>query len=241
MRLFVQLLLLISEVIFYIAAGVAALLVLRVFVAWVSKNPFAWLPYNLRRVTEPLVQPLRSPLGNQRMRFDLIPLVAAILVFGFGSVVAYLISRFAGLLGSISQAIEFGLLTPKYMAWWSIGMLGLLFEAAIFMRFVLPWLGVGYSNSFMRFIHQDHGARFSRPIRRKMLGQFLMMSSFDFTPILALFLVQIVTRLLASFFRMTLDVRPKKMDSIQIKIRVLRLALPGLRWQGNRRVRSAFD
>jgi uncharacterized protein YggT (Ycf19 family) len=190
---------LLSIGIFVITAFVTGLLVLRVIVSWATSNPFAWLPYHLRRVTEPIVQPLRTPFGRQYMRFDMIPLVAAIVVFGLGSLVSYLISRLATLLADINRTAEGGGLSGRYLAWWLIMTVGLLYEAAVFMRFFLPWVGIGYKHKFMRLIFKITEP-FLRPLRR-FLGQFLVMGSFDFTPMLALFLVHILTPVIAGFFK----------------------------------------
>jgi YggT family protein len=182
-----------------IAGIVAAALLLRVVVSWATRNPFAWLPYHLRRMTEPLVVPLRDPFGRQRIKFELLPLVAAVLVFGIGSFISYTFLQTSTLVSEFSKQMSAGMLTGRFLASFLIALLGLGLQVAIFLRFFLPWFGFGYSSPTMRFLFKVTEP-ILRPIRRA-LGQFLVRGALDFTPLLALLLLQFLTPILSQLVR----------------------------------------
>jgi YggT family protein len=186
----------IGSVIWWISLGVAGLLVLRVIIAWATSNPFLWLPYQLRRVTEPMVRPFRQPFSGYYMRFDMLPLVAAVMVLLAGWFVASIIMRLGDVSEDIYSRSAYGVLTTGFLISRIILLAGTLYEAAIFLRFVLPWVGVGYANAFMRFLFKITEPLL-RPLRR-LLGNLVPISMFDVTPLLAIMVVWLVTMILAN-------------------------------------------
>src|SRR5262249_42530232 len=96
---------------------------------------------------------------------------------------------------STSAASRIGLLTLGFAANRLIVLVGTLLEACIFMRFLLPWFGFGYSNAFMRFLYVLTEPLL-KPIRR-VLGNLVSLRMFDFTPLIALILVRVVTLFVA--------------------------------------------
>jgi uncharacterized protein YggT (Ycf19 family) len=177
--------------VFAVSAIAAALLALRVIVGYVGSNPFLWLPYQLRRVTEPMVRPFRTPFYGRNTRFDLLPLVAAVMVLLAGWFTADLMRRVGDIVYELAVNASYGLLTGRLLAVSLVILVGTLYEAAIFLRFLLPWFGVGYSRAIMRFLFIITEPLL-KPLRR-LLGSFVSVSMFDFTPLIALILVRIVT------------------------------------------------
>lgn len=178
-----------------LAVAGALLFVLRVIVAWVSKNPFGWLAYNLRRVTEPVVMPLRQPFSGYYMRFDMLPLVAGAMVLFTGLFIADTLWRIETILGNVYIVGTYYRFTLGYLLSRLVLFAGLGYEVAIFARVVLPWFGVGYGSPLLRFLFRITEPLL-RPIRR-LLSRILSVSIFDFTPIIALFLVRVATGILA--------------------------------------------
>jgi YggT family protein len=185
----------ISYAILIVTLATASLLVLRVIVAWAGVNPFGWLPFHLRRVTEPLVRPLRQPFSGYMMRFDLLPLVAAAAILFAGLFAGYVYDRLVEILANVVQATYYNVLTGRRALVWLIQLSGILYEAAIFLRIILPWFGLGYGSRVLRFSFRITEPLL-RPIRR-LLGRYLAISMFDFSAFLALILVRVVTGLLA--------------------------------------------
>lgn len=184
----------ISYAIFVVTVATASLLVLRVIVAWAGVNPFGWLPFHLRRVTEPLVRPLRQPFSGYTMRFDLLPLVAAATILFAGLFAGYVFDRLVGILADVVQSVNYNVVTGRRALAWLIMLAGVLYEGAIFLRIILPWFGLGYGSRFLRFAFRITEP-LMRPIRR-LLGRYLVISMFDFSAFLALILVRVVTGLL---------------------------------------------
>src|SRR6185369_6963600 len=72
-----------------------------------------------------------------------------------------------------------------------IKLLGVLYVIAIFLRFFLPFLGIGYSNRFFHFLFVVTEPLI-KPLRR-----FFVLGMIDFSPIVAMFIIQFVTPILA--------------------------------------------
>jgi uncharacterized protein YggT (Ycf19 family) len=179
-------------IIFGVSAVIAALLILRVIVSYVSSNPFSWLQYNLRRVTEPLVIPFRGQFPARYMRFDLMPLVMAVIVLLAGLFIADMIWQLARIMYDVASTLVLGSAPLGFFLGEAILLLGWLYIVAFLLRFLLPWLGYGYRNSVLRFCFQITEPLL-KPLRRVFVAGVV-----DFSWMIAILLVQIVTRFLAS-------------------------------------------
>jgi YggT family protein len=170
----------------------AGLFFLRVILKWMNVNPFAKIPYHLTRITEPMVRPLRSQFAGPTLRYDLIPLLMGIMIL----VVGLFIASMLGQLGAIMQLVGFlvnsGQTVSSGMLAALVRLLGLLYVVAIFLRLFLPFFGVGYMNRFFRFLFV-----ITEPLL-KPLRRFLVFGMFDFSPIVAMFLVQLLVGLIAN-------------------------------------------
>ena len=182
----------VSEVVFWATIAVASLLLLRVVLTWMGANPFGRIPYHLTRLTEPMVRPVRSQFGGGRtLRYDLIPLVMGVLILVTGLFIASMIGQLGLILSAILCNISVGALASPAMFGEIIRLIGLLYVAATFLRFFLPFFGVGYRNSFFHFLFV-----ITEPLL-KPLRRVFVAGMFDFSPIVAMFIVQILTGFLA--------------------------------------------
>ncbi|MEN3332398.1 MAG: hypothetical protein V7641_1763 [Blastocatellia bacterium] len=170
----------------------AALFFLRVILKWMNVNPFAKIPYHLTRITEPMVRPLRSQFAGPTLRYDLIPLLMGVMILVTGLFIASMLGQLSFILQSISLIVRSGLLISAAMLGELIRLVGLLYVVAIFLRLFLPFFGIGYTNQFFRFLF-----RVTEPLL-KPLRRFLVFGMFDFSPIVAMFLVQLLTGLIAN-------------------------------------------
>jgi uncharacterized protein YggT (Ycf19 family) len=179
-------------VVFWGTIAVASLLFLRVLLTWIGANPFGRIPYHLTRITEPMVRPVRSQFGGGRyLRYDLIPLVMGVLILVTGLFIASMLGQFAGIITAIGRNIASGAVASGAMIGELIRLIGLLYVVAIFLRFFMPFFGVGYRNKFFHFLFV-----ITEPIL-KPLRRFFVAGMFDFSPIVAMFVVQILTGFLA--------------------------------------------
>jgi uncharacterized protein YggT (Ycf19 family) len=172
--------------------AVAGLLFLRVLLTWLGANPFGRIPYHLTRITEPMVRPVRSQFGGGRyMRYDLIPLVMGVLILVTGLFIASMLWQLGGILSTIWRNIMLGSIVSGAMLGEIIKLIGLLYVSAIFLRFFLPFFGVGYRNKGFHFLFS-----ITEPLL-KPLRKIFVAGMFDFSPVVAMFLVQILTGFLA--------------------------------------------
>ena len=169
----------------------AALFFLRAILKWMNVNPFAKIPYHLTRVTEPMVRPLRTQFGGPVLRYDLFPLLVGILILTLGLSLANIIWQLGLILSAIIHNIQDGRAVSWVMLGELIKLTGLFYVVAFLLRVFLPYLGVGYSVPFFRFLF-----RVTEPLV-KPLRRFFMMGRFDLSPLVAMFLIQFLTPLIA--------------------------------------------
>lgn len=177
---------LLSFGVFWLTVAVASLFFLRVILAWLGANPFGRVSYYLTRYTEPMIRPIRSQFGGGYMRYDLIPLVMGVMILVTGLFIASVLSQFAGIFESLSRST----LNSRVLLVNLINFLGLLYVVAIFLRFFLPFFGVGYSNKLMRFLFA-----ITEPLL-KPLRRIFVAGMFDFSPLIAMIIVQVLTTIL---------------------------------------------
>ena len=191
MSLIVLALYLLSSVVFWATIAFASLFFLRVIVSWLSSNPFGRVPYHLTRITEPMVRPIRNQFGTAYTRYDLIPLVIGVLILVTGLFISSMLSQLGGIIDAIGRNLMIGAATSPAMFGEMIRLLGLLYVVAIFLRFLLPFFGVGYRNRLFHFLFT-----ITEPLL-KPLRRIFVAGRFDFSPIVAMFIVQILTTFLA--------------------------------------------
>ncbi|HXG93507.1 MAG TPA: YggT family protein [Blastocatellia bacterium] len=186
MNVLVEALYWISVVIFWATIGFSALFFLRVLLAWLGVNPFGRIPYHLTRITEPMVRPIRYQFRGGYTRFDLIPLLIGVMILVTGLFIYSIIGQLAGILAEIDLNARHGTLATRLLVAELINLVGLLYIVAIFLRFFLPFFGVGYNNKFMRFLFV-----ITEPLL-KPLRRLFVVRMFDFSPLIAMLIVQLV-------------------------------------------------
>jgi len=182
-----------SLVMWWGTIAVSSLFFLRVVLSWLGANPFGRIPYHLTRITEPMVRPVRSQFGGMRLRYDLIPLLVGVLILVTGLFIASMLGQLSLILLAIGKNVMAGAFASGAMAAEVIKLLGLLYVVAIFLRFFLPFFGVGYRHKFFHFLFV-----ITEPLL-KPLRKIFIAGMFDFSPIVAMFIVQILTNVLAEF------------------------------------------
>lgn len=181
-----------SRILFYATIAVAALFFLRVLLNWMGANPFGRIPYHLTRLTEPMVRPIRNQFsGGRYTRYDLIPLVMGVMILVTGVFISSVLAQLGGILVAIGRNIALGAISSGGMIGELIRLVGLLYVVAIFLRFLLPFFGVGYRHKFFHLLFA-----MTEPLL-KPLRRIFVVGLFDFAPIVAMFIVQILTNVLA--------------------------------------------
>jgi uncharacterized protein YggT (Ycf19 family) len=139
-----------------------------------------------------MVRPVRGQFGGGRyLRYDLIPLVMGVLILVTGLFIASMVGQLREIVRAIAHNITIGSIASGAMVGELIKLLGLLYVVAIFLRFFLPFFGVGYRHRGFHFLFA-----ITEPLL-KPLRRVFMAGMFDFSPIVAMFIVQILTGFLA--------------------------------------------
>src|SRR5579871_3162543 len=115
----------------------AGLLILRMIIHWMNLSPFSWLPYNLRRLTEPMLRPLRATTGSI-LSYDLVPLIMAVFIVTTGLFMSSIIERFAEFLVFAVTRHPSVRDYAKYL----INLLVFICTILIFLRIVFSMFGV---------------------------------------------------------------------------------------------------
>lgn len=174
------------------AAGLMALaLLVRMILQWSDVNPFGRVPAFLRKVTEPVMRPLRRGFDNRTLRFDMLPILAAILLLMYAFFAASIFSGFVFLLADIAQPIA---VTPGRVVLWVLLCAINAYLAMLFVRFLLPYFEIGYSSRSNRLLF-TLTEPLLKPFRR-----LLPVGPIDFSPMLLILVLglaeQFVERLL---------------------------------------------
>jgi len=161
------------------------LIIVRSIFNYIDVNPFTWHARNVRRVTDPVIIPVRRML----MAFRLDPKVAPFILIILMIVVGYLIVQIAGTLLNTIAGIVYALTARKLGApvgiagYLLFGFLG-LYTLAIFVRIVLAWFGTSYANPLMRFL-----IRLTEPLLAPLRRSLPTVGMFDVSPIVAFLIV----------------------------------------------------
>lgn len=158
------------------------LMVLRLIANAVDLNPFAWSARTIRRLTEPIVAPVRRSLVGFGVDAKYAPLVMILLTILLGWFVLQLLfglaSTLSGVIFSIQRTAPIAML--GYLLY---GLLG-LYSMLIFIRIVFSWGMVSYRNRVMRFLINTTEPLLG-PLRR-MIPPLGMM---DISPIFAFIII----------------------------------------------------
>jgi YggT family protein len=168
----------ISWAVIAVIVSVIALVLLRVIANQVDLNPFSRTSLTIRRLTDPLIGPVRRALmgfGVDPKYASLVAILITILLGWFSlQLVASIANTLAGVLLSVSkQAVV------PVIGYVLYGLLS-LYSLLIFIRIVFSWVMVSYSNRVMRFLVNATEPMLA-PLRRVVPH----IGTFDISPIVA--------------------------------------------------------
>ena len=154
------------------------LVILRLIAIQVDLNPFGSPSITLRRLTDPLVGPVRRALMGFGVDPKYAPLVTILIAILLGWFVLQLVANVANTTAGLLLSSQRGAIAPMvgYLLYGSLALYSLL----IFMRIIFSWVMVSYSNRLMRFL-VNTTEPFMGPLRRMVppVGRF------DISPIVA--------------------------------------------------------
>lgn len=178
------------------AAVVAAivLILLRSLFNYLDVNPFKWSSINLRRATDPVIQPMRRALVAFRIDPKVAPLIAIILIIVIGYLIVQVVGNILNTVAGVLYALSSGAAgVPAAIAGYVLfGFLG-LYTLLIFARIIFSWGAVGYGNRKMRFL-----IRITEPLLGPVRRLVPTVGMFDISPIVAFLVIWLLQAAVAA-------------------------------------------
>jgi YggT family protein len=164
--------------------GTILVVVLRLIANQVDLNPFGSVSITLRRLTDPLVAPVRRALMGFGVDPKYAPLVTILITILLGWFVLQLVANVANTVAGVLLSSQRAAVGPL-VGYVLYGLLA-LYSLFIFIRIIFSWVMVSHSNRVMRFL-VNITEPFMGPLRRMVppLGRF------DISPIVGLVIIWI--------------------------------------------------
>jgi YggT family protein len=163
-----------------VVAGIF-LILLRSLFNYLNVNPFTWSARTIRRVTDPIIGPVRITLIGFRLDPKVAPFIAVILMIVAGYLVVLVVNSVVNTVAGVFYAATSRQLGAPIaiIGYLLYGFLG-LYTLAIFFRILLSWVGVSYANWFQRFL-----IRATEPLLAPLRRSIPAVGMFDISPIVA--------------------------------------------------------
>jgi YggT family protein len=159
-------------------AVVIVLIVLRLIANQADLNPFGRSSINIRRLTDPMIGPVRRTLARMTVDPKYAPLVTILAAILLGWFVLQLVSGIANTLVGVIWGLTAHSITAT-MGYLLYGLLG-VYSLLIFLRIILSWGMVGYSNRLTRFL-----VKVTEPLLGPLRRMVPTVGLFDISPIVA--------------------------------------------------------
>jgi YggT family protein len=181
---------LVSNAIIIAIVAVIALVVLRLVADQVNPNPFGWSSRTIRRLTDPLISPVRRALAGFGVDPKYAPLVTILLAIVLGWFAIQVASSLANTFAGILLALGRNAVVP--MVGYLLYGLVSLYTLLIFMRIIFSWVMVSYSNRVMRFLVNT-----TEPLLGPLRRMVPLIGTFDISPIVAFIILRILQAAIA--------------------------------------------
>ncbi len=186
---------LIQSIASFITAGIVAitsaaiaLILLRSLFNYMDANPFTWPVRTVRRLTDPVITPVRWMLTSFRIEPRVAPFIALVLI----AVCGYLTFMLAENILNTVAGIRYALSRPwvgapaAIIGYLLFGFLG-LYTLMIFLRILFSYLTTGYGNRWVRFLFRS-----TEPLLAPLRRVIPAMGMFDVSPIVAFVIVYLL-------------------------------------------------
>lgn len=158
--------------------GIIIVVILRLVADHADLNPFGSASRTIRRLTDPLIGPVRRALMGFGVDPKFAPLVTILIAMLLGWFVLQLVASVANTVAGVLLSTQRGAIVPV-VGYLLYGLLA-FYSLLIFIRIIFSWVMVSHSNRLMRFLFNTTEPLLS-PLRRIVppLGKF------DISPIVA--------------------------------------------------------
>jgi YggT family protein len=164
--------------------GVILMVILRLIANQVDLNPFGSISLTLRRLTDPLIAPVKRVLINLSVDPKYAPLVTILIAILLGWFVLQLVANVANTAAGVLLSSQRAALGPL-VGYVLYGMLA-FYSLLIFIRIIFSWVMVSYSNRVMRFLVNT-----TEPLMGPLRRIVPPVGRFDISPIVAFIIIWI--------------------------------------------------
>lgn len=158
--------------------GIIIVVVLRLIANYADLNPFGWAAQTIRRLTDPLIGPVRRTLMGFGVDPKFAPLVTILIAILLGWFVLQLVASVTNTVAGLLLSSQRAALIPA-IGYVLYGLLA-FYSLLIFIRIIFSWVMISYSNPLMRFL-VNATEPFLGPLRRIVPP----LGTFDISPIVA--------------------------------------------------------
>lgn len=162
--------------------GIILSVILRLIANQVDLNPFGSVSLTLRRLTDPLITPVKRILINLSVDPKYAPLVTILIAILLGWFVLQLVANVANMTAGILLSSQRSALGPL-VGYVLYGMLA-FYSLLIFIRIIFSWVMVSYSNRVMRFL-----VNATEPLMGPLRRIVPPVGRFDISPIVAFIII----------------------------------------------------
>ena len=168
-----------------VIVAVIAVVLLRLIVNQINPNPFGWTSLTIRRLTDPLISPVRRALAGFGVDPKYAPLVTILATILLGWFSLQLVTSIANTVAGILFALGKHAVVP-IIGYLLYGLLS-FYSLLIFIRIVFSWVTVSYANRLMRFLINA-----TEPLLGPLRRIVPLVGAFDISPIIAFIVVWIL-------------------------------------------------
>jgi len=174
----------IDSLVIAVIVAVIVLVLLRLIANWADLNPFGKISLSIRRLTDPLIGPVRRALMGFGVDPKYAPLVAILITILLGWLSLQLTATIAFTITGIVQSVSHHAVVP-IIGYVLYGLLS-FYSLLIFIRIVFSWVMVSYSNRVMRFL-----VNATEPLLGPLRRILPLVGPFDISAIVALIIVRL--------------------------------------------------
>jgi YggT family protein len=161
---------------------VVALVILRLIADHANWNFFGWPAVTIRRLTDPLIRPVRRALLGFRVDPKYAPLVTILIAILLGWLAVRVTDNVLGTIAGVMSAVQ-QQSVARIIGHLLYGLLG-LYILLIFVRIVFSWITVSRSNRVMRFL-----VNATEPLLGPLRRVIPPVGMFDISPFVAFIIV----------------------------------------------------
>lgn len=180
-------------IIYTVAAIIIAaiiLMLLRMLMNYIDVNPFTWHAITVRRLSDPLINPVRRAIMGFGFQPNLAPLVVILIVILLGWFALQLAKSILGTAAGVILSVQ----EQRFIALVGHIIFGALsvYELLIFLRIIFSWGMVSYSNRLMRFL-----VRATEPLLGPLRRIVPPLGMMDISPLVAVLLIWLFEKAVA--------------------------------------------